>query len=280
MFKIKKFILILFTSLLFVLLQSNTITEKDEVNNCRSVVERDDMKLIVSVHFFNENKEEIYDPTYPNIIKTPDKLDENGKKTGLWTVFLDRSFLPKSSVITAMYYRIATYENGLPVGVVKDYFKDGSLQFEGKLLSEFPSVYDGTIKIYFSDGSIKSTRSYTNGILEGLYKLFINDKRVTSGSYRNKFEDGVYTKYIQPLDSLVEKFYILNGEQDSLHYIYDTYGRNIKSITRFKENKKNGVEQIFDKNGVLSKEGNWIKGKKMVYGSILKMVSYQKTSGI
>ncbi|MDO9578158.1 MAG: hypothetical protein Q7J16_09755 [Candidatus Cloacimonadales bacterium] len=261
MFKCKKYLLLI-VLMGIALLHSNRTEEKEDINNCNMVIEYNELNRIESMRFFNAEGQEIYSSSFPNILKTPDMLDENSQKTSLWTIFLNSKFRPEESIESAKYYRKAEYKNGIPEGIVKDYFMDGSIQFEGKLLSEFPSVYDGTIRIYGSDGSILSTRTYTKGILEGLYKLFINDKRVSGSSYSGEMEDGVYTKYIQPLNSLVEKFYIKNGKKDSLQYIYDTYGRNIKSITRFKEGKKHGIEQIFDNIGALSIEGNWIEGKR------------------
>jgi len=84
----------------------------------------------------------------------------NGKKEGKCITLITSSYQETRKFEDAEYYRIANYKNGKPKGIVRDYYMDGSLQFEGKLLSGFPSIYDGTIKFYYSNGKLRKKAKY------------------------------------------------------------------------------------------------------------------------
>lgn len=126
---------------------------------------------------------------------------KNGLLEGECKILLDRNFFPVHSYEKAKYYRIADYKDGNPVGIVRDYFLKGSLQFEGKLLSEFPSKYEGIIKIYDSKGVLKSVRDYDNGkklasyMERGISKLPVDSQHENlkwTGDYSNGKRDGVW----------------------------------------------------------------------------------------
>ena len=69
----------------------------------------------------------------------------------------------------ATYYREITYdENGAPIGLVKDFYITGEIQFEGYFLSLNPEVMDGTCTWYYKNGQKSQEVIYQEGaIIEG-----------------------------------------------------------------------------------------------------------------
>jgi antitoxin component YwqK of YwqJK toxin-antitoxin module len=93
---------------------------------------------------------------------------------------------------SAKYYRLANYEDGKPIGLVKDYFMDGTLQFEGEMISEFPSVYDGTIRIYSENGILIKERQYDKGNLNGYSREWKDESLSKEFHYKNGKKDGFW----------------------------------------------------------------------------------------
>ena len=68
----------------------------------------------------------------------------------------------------AKYFRVVTLDSNLnPVGLVKDYYMDGSLQGQGNFKVLKPNVnveiYDGEMKYYYENGLLKKRVYYING---------------------------------------------------------------------------------------------------------------------
>lgn len=99
----------------------------------------------------------------------------NGRKEGKCITFMTKSFRETRAYEHASYYRIAKYKHGSPIGKVKDYFLDGILQFVGRLNSEFPSSYDGIVKLYSSNGELRRKVKYKNGKQVRVIKHYINE---------------------------------------------------------------------------------------------------------
>ncbi|MFZ1808904.1 MAG: CHAT domain-containing protein [Cyclobacteriaceae bacterium] len=115
-------------------------------------------------------------PQHPNQIV-------DGEKQGLWTVLVDQDWKQVTSVDQAAYYRIIEYQQGNPVGTVRDYFVDGRLQWQGQLLSENPDVNDGLCIWYNTDGSKKEEFTYKNGIKEGVAVYYWQGKKYSEGTF-------------------------------------------------------------------------------------------------
>ena len=261
--KQRKYIITILILFLLSILHTNTIVNNKEVNNCRSIIEYNDLKQVESIQYFNEADNEIYNPIFPNIIKTPDLYNENNKKTGAWTIFLNRSFRPEEKIELAQYYRNATYDKGLPIGIVRDYFIDGSKQFEGMLLSEFPSVYQDTIRIYAQNGKLKWQRGYDKGVHNGFTLRYGNDGKLRSNeSYSKGKKDGYNSRFSYRTGHMIEKVLYKDGNLYGLSYYYYEDTGNIKHETTYKRNQLHGYQRNYYKNGNLISEGNWSWGRK------------------
>ena len=92
-------------------------------------------------------------------------------KEGEQTIFYNNRWKTCSRE-NASYYRVINLDSTLnPVGMVKDYYMDGTLQSEGKL-TEFnfgnninKDVADGIWNYYYSNGNLSKISLYENNVL-------------------------------------------------------------------------------------------------------------------
>ena len=84
-------------------------------------------------------------------------LDSN--KVGTWTILYDYNWNITEIMDSVEFYRIITYEKGLPHEKVADFYLNGKKQFEGFLLSEEPSdIYYGNCKWFNENGDVIEKR--------------------------------------------------------------------------------------------------------------------------
>ena len=84
----------------------------------------------------------------------PNKVDDQGRKTSKWTILFDENWNEIENTGEAAFYRLITYEEGRPVGQMGDYYLNGQIQMEAKLISENPETYDGEVIWYSEEGNI------------------------------------------------------------------------------------------------------------------------------
>jgi len=207
-------------------------------NSFRGEVDYTDGKKTSQWKYWRPDGVQIYSLKFPNIEKRPDKLNENGHKQGLHLTFMNYHFDATNDYDSAKYYRLAEYDDGKPVGIVKDYFLDGTLQFEGKMISEFPSVYDGTIRIYDKNGSLIKEKQYENGELNGYVREWQDGNLTKDEHYKNGDKDGfcseVYnvTKYEGNYNEGKQvglwRIYKDNKQIEMRYYVNDSYIKQIE----------------------------------------------------
>lgn len=86
------------------------------------------------------------------------------KKQGKWKIGLDKEGNFAEIIEDIRFYREINFENDVPKGWCKDYYSDGTLKAEFKLLSFQPFKYDGKCTWYSKDGIIEKEVIYKNGI--------------------------------------------------------------------------------------------------------------------
>lgn len=197
------------------------------------------------------------------------KLDEKGKKHGVWKGFYEESKRPRYE---------GTFEHGKEIGIFNFYddtkaksiiatrefnAKDNSAytifydQYknkvsEGKVVNK---LFEGQWK-YFHQASKSSmtTENYVNGKLEGVRTVFyLNGKVAEEISYKNGLKYGFYKKYTEK-GILLEESIFKNNMYSGLAIFSDTNG-NVVSKGQFVNGKKSGIWQFFEK-GKLIKEMN------------------------
>ncbi|MBX3100998.1 MAG: hypothetical protein KF690_00660 [Bacteroidetes bacterium] len=91
-------------------------------------------------------------------------INSNGLAHGDWVVLFDRDWEPAYRVEDVSYYRKVSFNNGVPVGIVRDYYLNGTLQFEGKLSSCNPKdIPHGLCTWYHPNGKKAQECTFNNG---------------------------------------------------------------------------------------------------------------------
>jgi len=93
----------------------------------------------------------------------PMNLTCNHQRQGKWRVSLDKDGEYAEKQEDAYYYREITFKDGQPIGWCKDYYADGMVRAEFKLLQAKPVIFDGKCTWYNRDGSVEKEVIYQNG---------------------------------------------------------------------------------------------------------------------
>lgn len=189
------------------------------------------------------------------------KLDENGKKNGLWKGFYEGSKRPRYE---------GAFEHGKEIGTFKFYddtkagiviatrefnAKDNSCYTifynqnknkvsEGKVLNK---QFEGEWKYYHEDlSSIMTLELYVNGKLNGIRKVFYKSGEIAEETtYKDGIKNGVYKSYAENGIVLEESIY-KNGEYDG-QAIYRNVDNQIAAQGLFKNGKKVGIWKMLEK---------------------------------
>jgi len=202
------------------------------------------------------------------------KLDENGKKHGLWKGFYEESKRPRYE---------GTFEHGKEVGTFNFYddtkaksviatrefnTKDNSVYttfFDQKKnkVSEGKEVnrkYEGQWKYYHKESSaIMSLDNYKDGKLEGKRSVFYpNGKIAEEINFKNGVKEGAYKSYTEN-GVVIEQTNYKNGEYDGPAIYRESTGK-IASEGVYVKGKKRGIWKFYQ-DGKLVKQQNMSKEK-------------------
>ena len=189
------------------------------------------------------------------------KLDENGKKQGLWKGSYEESKRPRYE---------GTFEHGKEKGMFKFFddtkvgtviatrefnAKDNSCYTifynqknnkvsEGKVVNK---LFEGEWKYYHENSpQIMTTELYSNGKLNGIRKVFyLSGKIAEETTYVNGVKEGSYKKYTETKVVLEESIY-KNGEYNGIAIFRDA-DNQIAGQGLFKNGKKVGIWKIREK---------------------------------
>lgn len=198
------------------------------------------------------------------------KLDEKGKKHGLWKGVYADTKNPKYE---------GTFEHGKEVGVFTFFDNTktkrviATREFNPNDNSAYTIVYDqlknkvseGKVVNKLSEGkwiyyhkaskAIMATENYGKGKLEGLRSVFYpNGKIAEEILYKNDLKNGPYKRYTES-GIIIEESNYKNNEYDGLAIFRDPDDGTIVSKGKFVNGKKAGIWQFFEK-GKLVKEEN------------------------
>ena len=171
-----------------------------------------------------------------------DRRYEYGQKDGSWKYYYDSDWNEVTFPEGASFYRDITYEKGKPVGIVKDYFIDGTLQWEGQLTSDFPDVVNGNFKFYSQDGMLIREESYKNNLKHGTIKEYDNRGNLSS---QNTYSEG---------NSLSSTQYYENGNKKS-EQVYKTIEYSDNPNLSIKAKLLVGDAKLYRTDGSLESEG-------------------------
>jgi len=117
----------------------------------------------------------------------PNKQDVHGKRQGEWIILFDKRWNETTITESAQFYRLITYQNDLPSGIVRDYFRNGLVQWEGNLLKDRPDVYDGKQTWFYASGEKKSQALFSKGEVQGEVHAYLRDGRPAETQWVSKF---------------------------------------------------------------------------------------------
>jgi antitoxin component YwqK of YwqJK toxin-antitoxin module len=161
------------------------------------------------------------------------------------------------------------YRNKIPVGVHRDYGKDGKVinayiyNDNGLLLSEGivdeAGRYNGKWKDLFSSGKVQAEGQYSDSRRTGQWKFYnIEGKVEQTGSYNNGRPDGLWNWYYENGVLLKEEEYF-QGQRDGSSTEYSSTGEIIAQ-GQYSDGEKNGDWKY--KTGELTEAGKYITGLK------------------
>jgi antitoxin component YwqK of YwqJK toxin-antitoxin module len=161
------------------------------------------------------------------------------------------------------------YRNKIPVGVHREYGKDGKVtnafiyNDNGLLLSE--GIVDeagnrnGKWKDLFSNGKVQAEGQFTDNRRSGPWKFYNNSEKVEqTGSYNNGRPDGLWNWYFDSGALRKEEEYF-QGQRDGLSTEYSESG-DIIAQGQYSDGEKNGPWKY--KTGEMTEEGKYITGLK------------------
>lgn len=201
--------------------------------------------------------------------QTLNKLDENGKKDGLWKGTYEESKRPRYEGI---------FNHGKETGVFKFYddtkaasviatrdfsANDGSAYTifydqaknkvsEGKVINK---LFEGEWKYYHQASlTVMTIEKYSKGKLNGLRSVFYpNGKIAEEMNYKNDIKEGSYKRYAEN-GTILEQLNYKNNELDG-EAVFNNSNGVVASKGIFVNGKKSGNWQFFEK-GKLVKEVN------------------------
>jgi antitoxin component YwqK of YwqJK toxin-antitoxin module len=161
------------------------------------------------------------------------------------------------------------YRNKVPVGVHREYGKDGKVSNSfiyndnGLLYSEGvvdeAGKYNGKWKDYYSNGKVQAEGQYADSRRSGVWKFYsVSNKIEQTGSYNNGRPDGLWKWYYDDGSLLREEEYF-QGQRDGLCTEYSVAGEIIAQ-GQYSDGEKNGEWKY--KSGDYSEEGKYIIGLK------------------
>lgn len=197
-------------------------------------------------------------------------LYENDLKQGKWIEYADEKWnFEGTDEKNATFYRLVIYDKGFPVGIVRDYYKKGKLQFEGKItynnLKEKRETHDGVCKWYYETGKIKTEIEWKNGKREYEIGYHTNGKMRYKLNYLNGKKTGIYREYDTAEKVIKEISYENNlgkviypyhyKSQRNLEYTVEfTNGSTIKKRSAFQFDKKSKKNFITNKKQIIFPE--------------------------
>lgn len=155
------------------------------------------------------------------------KLDENGKKHGLWKGVHEESKRPRYE---------GTFEHGKEVGMFK--------------------FFDDT-----KAGTVIATREF-NPKDNSCYTIFYNQKKnkVSEGKVVDKQFEGEWKYYHEDLPLIMTLEYYSNGKLNGVRKVFYKSGE-LAEETTYKNDVKNGIYKSYAENGVVLEESNYKNGQ-------------------
>lgn len=209
-----------------------------------------------------------------------------GKRTGHWTILYSNTWKEVINTDSADYYRLIYFEQGKPVGKVRDFFRNGTKQWEGYLQSVNPDIKINEARYYFENGKTKYEVVYANNLLNGAFKEYNpRGQLIALGQMKSDTAYGTWFTYRDDGSLIAENIrkhdvvdgaltvYFASGKVEKrgtkkmgkTHGWWDEYYENgtLKSHEYFQDDLMQGPAETYYENGKIETKGNYLNGNKI-----------------
>ncbi len=196
--------------------------------------------LVISCYCFQiEIIDKYYEVLYPPVIE----YYTTDAETGAWI---------KTENTDAPYFRKISYdETGNHVGLIRDYYQDGTLQMKAHASKLEPFTTEGQCTWYHTNGNISKQGHYIKGEKNGIYRsYFKNGQLKFHGNYANDLADGLFKSYTEDGSAKLQRLYVA----DSL-YFTDYFIKNSTDEIFLQKLKKTG--KFYKKGNDWLEKGNY-----------------------
>ncbi len=193
----------------------------------------------------------VSEPVWAQFPASPNLLDENGKRTGHWTILYDSNFFLVNDPDSVGYYRLIRFEAGVPVGKIRDFTKAGLKYWDGYALSIDPYVFDGESNHYHENGQLSYRQVYVKGKRDGpCWEYYPNGTLKSEGQHKDDEQDGVW-KYYHENGTLQLQLTFIKGRKSGPAKFYHPNGR-VSSEGSYRLDYFDGVWTNYSETGVKS----------------------------
>ncbi len=226
-----------------------------------------------------------YYVTFAQYPASPNLFDENGKRTGHWTILYDSNFYEVHDPDSVVYYRLIRFEAGVPAGKIRDFSKTSFKYWDGYAKSIDPYVFDGESNHYHENGKLSYRQTYVDGKREGpCQEFYPNGNKKSVGQFHNDLQEGVWQYFFEDgslqIDLTYElgkktgavKFYHNNGKvradgsyKDGLFHglYYEFYEDGTKSLmAHYRYDTLHGIREEYYKTGAIESRGNYTNAQR------------------
>jgi len=164
----------------------------------------------------------------------------------------DKKFYYKVDEIVKVYDYDEDIEEVITTGI--HYF----LTEEAAYFRDLDKIYNGKYYDWCENGGLIAERTYVEGLVEGESKLFIKGKICNIVNYKNGLRNGIAIQYRNSKQKEIECYYI----NDKKHGLYQEWDKNgmLTEEVNYVLDQKEGIEKKYHK-GILTRKYFYIKGR-------------------
>ena len=199
----------------------------------------------------------------------PNKWDKKGEKHGEWVERFDSTWstLSDTSRTPAVFYRKIAYKNGKPVGPVRDYYLDGTLQMEGPMVKDGRPeagsddlVYEGEFRFFHPNSQLHTLGKFIQNVRVGVWPIYdAQGKEIYRNDYGEPLNGWLY--YYEHAPDLVWKSTERLFEQGILKEKIEYKKNGVRSAHRFytqiEKKPKESMARMYYLNGQLAIEESY-----------------------
>lgn len=223
--------------------------------------------------------------TFAQYPVSPNLFDENGKRTGHWTILYDSTFHQVHDPDSVVYYRLIRFEAGVPSGKIRDFSKTGYKYWDGYAKSIDPYVFHGESNHYHENGKLSYRQTYVDGKREGpCAEFYPNGNKRSVGQFHADMQEGHWQYFHEDgnlwIDLSYEKglkkgsgiFYHKNGNRQAegtyvdgtFNGLYKEFHDNGKEsiVAYYKNDTLHGKHEDYDEDGKIESRGGYAMGQK------------------